>query len=85
MKRIALIGLLLLAACATPEQREAARIAQEIEDIKECQKLGFKQGTDAFADCRLRLVEMRQAAYNASRIQTSVGFGYGWPRSRYFH
>ena len=79
MKPILLLTpLMLLMACTSPEQREANRIAQEQADIAECTQLGFKQGSEAFADCRLRLKEMR--ALNRASIHPHVGVGFGCGR-----
>lgn len=63
MKHIVLIatfaGLLFLGACTTPEQRAAQAAAQRAMDEQECIRLGFTMGTEAFADCLLRLKEIR--------------------------
>jgi len=76
--RFFLIPLLLLSACATPQEIEAQRQQQEQADIRQCVDLGFRPGTDAFAECRLRMVEMRADARNAARYSTHVGVGSGY-------
>ncbi len=55
----AMTGLLFLAACATPEQRAAQAATQRSTDNAECLTLGFNPGTEKFADCLLRLKEIR--------------------------
>ena len=54
-----LFGFLLLTACATAEQRAAQATALRTADNAECTSLGFKPGTETFADCLLRLKEIR--------------------------
>jgi hypothetical protein len=51
--------MLLIAGCATPEQR-AAQVQREVEELIRvygpgCEKLGFKTDTDQWRDCVLRL------------------------------
>jgi len=54
-------GCFLLSACATAEQRAAQATAQRNADNTECSTLGFQPGTESFADCLLRLKEIRTA------------------------
>jgi len=54
--------LLLLAGC-TPENGEALQrfgdaLQGKQDEIKECEKLGFKPDTEAFANCRLQIRAM---------------------------
>lgn len=54
-----LLMIVLLSACATPEQR-AARARAEVDEMIQvygpaCEKLGFKNDTDPWRDCILRL------------------------------
>lgn len=56
---IVLLSILLLAGCATQEQR-AAQMQREVEDMVRvygpaCDKLGFRPDTDPWRDCVLRL------------------------------
>ena len=51
--------MLLIAGCATPEQR-AAQVQREVEELIRvygpgCEKLGFKADSDQWRDCVLRL------------------------------
>ena len=76
-----LCALAALAACISPEEQHARRQQIEIADHKECLKLGFKAQTDAYAECRLRLKELRvqELAINNGR----AGLGY-YGRGYYF-
>lgn len=56
-------ALLLLAACQSAAERQAAHIAQ-------CEQYGFQRGTDAFAQCMLQLDE-------PARANSGVRFGFG--------
>lgn len=56
---IALTAFLFLAACTTPEERAIRLAEQEAADQAQCQRLGFKPGTEAFGNCMLKLVEIR--------------------------
>ena len=53
MKKLCLILLFGLAACVqTPEE-------MAMEDTRHCESYDYKQGTQAFADCRLKMQQMR--------------------------
>ena len=58
------LGVLMaaLAACASMAERTGK---YDEADIARCTELGFTPGTDAFGECRLKLVEIRQAKRNA--------------------
>jgi len=56
---LCITGGLALSACTTPEQRASAAAAQQNADEAECTTLGFQPQTEAFADCLLRLREIR--------------------------
>jgi hypothetical protein len=75
---IVLLLSVMLAGCATPQEIELRRQQQEQADIRSCVELGFKPGTDSFADCRLRLVEMRSRERTARQTTYHVGYGTGW-------
>lgn len=51
--------LLLVSACASPQERAARTAAQITADEQECTQLGFTPDTEKFADCLLRLKEIR--------------------------
>ena len=51
--------LLLVSACASPQERAARTAAQITADEQECTRLGFTPDTEKFADCLLRLKEIR--------------------------
>jgi len=74
--------LLALAACTTPEQRAERAQAQLAADRAECSELGFTAGTDAHANCLLKLKEIRalEADTAARRQQAARAFwGPDWP------
>ena len=62
-------AVLALAACTTPEERAARARAQLEADRAECAVLGFTPDTQAFAECLLRLREIRAAEANARAIE----------------
>lgn len=76
-----LLVLVLLAGCATPEQR-AAREAKYIAELENrCAKVGFKPDTDAMAQCKLNLMTADRAnetaragvaAQNVSNMQNAT-------------
>jgi len=53
------IVLLGMAGCVSPEERAAAEQRQEQADRAECRRLGFKDGTEGFGNCLLKLREIR--------------------------
>lgn len=78
MKRIlSIASLLLVAACATPEQLAAQRVAQEQADMETCRSYGLRPGSEAFGNCRLQLDLARQQQYYYDRNYYS---GYYGPR-----
>lgn len=57
---LGLLGALcLISACASPQERAARAAAQNSADEQECTRLGFTPNTEKFADCLLRLKEIR--------------------------
>lgn len=82
MKRFALAALFLLAACTSPEQRAEREAQINAADIQECVELGFEPNTPEFADCRLRLREMRQRERAIRQNNVGVGVGWGFGRRR---
>lgn len=81
---LCLLGM-LASACATPEEIEMARQLQEQTDIRNCVELGFEPNTPAFADCRLRLIEMRSRERTARMNQVHFGYGAGWRGRHWVH
>ena len=77
-------GFLLLAACATPEQRATQMFAQRASDEAECSRLGFTSGTENFADCLLRLKEIR-AQEARTRALNNARRDPFWPGYRLHH
>ena len=69
--------LLLLAACTTPEEREAARLLQIENDIATCTSYGLKEGSEAFGNCRLQLDIARKQTYHQP---THIYGGFGHRR-----
>lgn len=77
MKRILWIGGILgfglaLSACAD-SAAEKARL--DAVDHQNCVDLGFKPGTDAYGNCRLKMREIR--ARNEGARSPNVNFGVG--------
>ena len=71
--------LLLLAGCATQEQRAAA-VERDVDDMIRvygpgCEKLGFKSDTDPWRDCVLRLAA-RDDIERYRRDTTTNCFGH---------
>lgn len=60
MKKSVLISLLLLTACATPEQLAEQRRLQVEQDRQTCFDYGFRPRSDAFSNCMLQLEIARQ-------------------------
>ena len=82
-KWMTLAALLALTACVSPEQRAALEAAQQQADANECQKLGFKTGTDAFGDCMLRLREIRAQEATTEEIRRANTPSPWWPYGPY--
>jgi hypothetical protein len=61
-RALAWVGFVLLAACVSPEQQRAA-------DQQQCVGFGFAPGTDAFANCMLRISQQRQSEIAAQQRQ----------------
>lgn len=64
----AVAALATLAACASPQEQAARTAAQQQSDQAECKKLGFTEGTEAFANCMLRLKEIRAQEENTRAL-----------------
>jgi hypothetical protein len=63
------LGVLMLTACVTTEER---LMQQALSDHWTCRDYGFQAETDAYAQCRMNLVEIRenrQAASQAAAVQ----------------
>ena len=74
-----LVAILLLAACTTPEEKAARLAAIEAADRQECTRLGFTPGSEAFADCLLKLREIRAQEENTRAIKRSSLYGPAYP------
>jgi hypothetical protein len=81
---LCITGGLALSACTTPEQRASAAAAQRNADEAECTTLGFQPQTEAFADCLLRLREIRSENAKTRALNNARRDPF-WPsyRSRY--
>lgn len=72
MKRILLTAVIVLSACATPEQRaeRESKYLAELED--RCLKMGFKTETEGMANCKLSLSNAdRQAEGQAAAVRAA--------------
>ena len=69
---------LALAGCVSADERRAQEQAQRIADQQECADLGFEPGTDPFADCLLRLREIRATEGGGSGLGLGLGVGFGF-------
>jgi hypothetical protein len=65
--------LLVLCACATPEELAAENVA---EDHAACTSYGFQQGTDPYRNCRMELDQRRKADLEATRRRMLYGIPY---------
>jgi hypothetical protein len=74
-KSFVILSVLVLAACSPEETQKFGEKMQELVNGKptdvECKELGFKEGTEAFANCRLQLRISRNQA-DASRRQSEA-------------
>lgn len=69
------VGLaLFLSACADPAA-EQARI--DAADHQNCLDLGFKPGTEAYGNCRLKMREIRAKEAGAKSPNVNFGVGVG--------
>jgi len=82
MKRTLIFsGLVLLAAtlsaCVTAEQRMAQQRQLDAYDDAQCQQLGFRPGSEAYGNCRLKMREIRakEGSYNNGQPNISLGVG----------
>mgnify|MGYP007037743446 CR=1 FL=1 len=69
---------LLLAGCASEAEIRAAEEAQLAADRQECIDLGFQPDTEPFADCLLKLREIRAMERSAGGLGVSFGVGMGF-------
>ncbi len=68
-KWLTLTAFILLAGCASAEQMAARDNAQRQLDNRECQQLGFTPATEGFANCLLRLKEIRVQEANTDAMR----------------
>lgn len=68
MKPLVLIACLGLTACASLSEKGQAQVAAR--DSARCESYGFKEGTDAFAQCRLTIATARSQGGPAPPIYT---------------
>lgn len=72
MKKIFLLSLLFLTACATPEQIAEKKRLQLEQDRQTCRDYGFRPRSDAFSNCMLQL--------EIAREQRQYYYDSGYPR-----
>lgn len=68
----------LLAGCVSQAERDAAERARRAADRQECINLGFQPDTEPFADCLLKLRELRALERSGSGLGVSLGVGMGF-------
>lgn len=81
---LAFAGVLLLAGCASPEQR-AAKMQAEMDEMMRiygpaCAKLGYASNSDQWRDCVLQL-SAKEDAQRYGNAHYSLGFSrgrWGW-------
>jgi hypothetical protein len=81
MRNIVLVSAtaLLLAGCATPEER-AARMQAEVEDMIQvygpaCETLGYKRDDDKWRECIIKLTAKEERRYSRYPTTTTC-FGH---------
>lgn len=77
---------MLLAACSTPQERAARVQTQRATDSTECSNLGFSPATEGFADCLLRLKEIRAQEAKTRALNNTHRNTFNpwhWPHQRY--
>lgn len=77
---IILSSLMLLGACASPAERDAARMAQDRADQAECESIGFTPDTEGMANCLLKLKEIRAQEANTEELRRSNNAPIWGPR-----
>lgn len=80
---LAVAAFFLLAACSTAEQRAARAVQQEAADSAECTRLGFTPKTESFANCLLKLREIRSQEETTRAVRRSNR--YFWPSPFHRH
>jgi hypothetical protein len=79
---LAVLGMLLLAGCSTPQERAARRQAEVEVEVEQmmveygpaCGRLGYAPNTDPWRACILQL----NARDDLQRYQMSPGYYGGW-------
>jgi len=66
---LAIALLLAVAACASPQEQAAREAAQRQSDEAECRSIGFTAGSEAFANCMLKLREIRAQEENTRELR----------------
>lgn len=72
------LACLLLGGCVSQAEREAAEREQLAADRQECADLGFQPDTEPFANCLLKLRELRALERADSGLGVSLGVGFGF-------
>ncbi len=74
---LALAAPLFLAGCETAADRAAEQARLDAIDSRNCTDLVFKQGTEAYGNCMLKMRELRATKSNGSNVHYGVGLGVG--------
>lgn len=67
-----------VSGCVSQQQIEAAKAAQFAADQQECESMGFKQGSNDFGNCMLKLKEIRAKQAQAQAINNAAVMDSGW-------
>ena len=71
MRKVIIPLILVLSGCASAEQIEA-------KDNAKCTELGFTQGTEAFGNCRLQLMAIRESEKTAGAVARGAAMQNYW-------
>lgn len=74
---LALAAPLFLAGCETAADRAAEQARLDAIDSKNCEDLGFRQGSEPYGNCMLKMRELRATKGSGSNVHYGVGLGIG--------
>ena len=71
------LAALMLAGCQSPAAQAQREIEQSLQDRQTCEEFGFEPDTEAFANCLLKMKELRADDDALRRPVIGVGVGIG--------